>query len=228
MSESARIRRVGGVRFYVTQDPVYAENSYTVYLEDGGECWILDPGLPPHAERIVAFVRAHRLRPQAIVLTHAHADHIAGIDEVREALGELPVYLAKEEWTALSDPWANLSAMVSEGFATQVRHPLDLAPSDTLTLEHLTWNVLDVSGHSPGGRALYCADANLVIVGDALFAGSVGRVDFPNSSGPRLMTNIQRNLMTLPDDTVVLSGHGPETTIGRERRTNPFILHGIP
>jgi len=87
--------------------------------------------------------------------------------------------------------------------------------------------VLDVSGHSPGGRALYCQSANVVIVGDALFAGSVGRVDFHHSDGNKLMQNIRQNLMTLPDQTRVLSGHGAETTIGSERATNPFVIHGL-
>jgi glyoxylase-like metal-dependent hydrolase (beta-lactamase superfamily II) len=90
-----------------------------------------------------------------------------------------------------------------------------------------SWNILDVSGHSPGGRAFYGAALNIAFVGDALFAGSVGRVDFPHSDGERLLRNIQANLMTLPDATRVLSGHGPETTIGRERRTNPYVLHGF-
>ena len=79
---------------HVTNDPTYMENGYTVYFRDGGPCWLIDPGLPPQAEQIVAHVRKHSLVPSAVVLTHAHADHIAGIDEVREKLGYLPVYLA--------------------------------------------------------------------------------------------------------------------------------------
>jgi glyoxylase-like metal-dependent hydrolase (beta-lactamase superfamily II) len=212
---------------YVTNDPFYMENGYTVYLVGGGPCWIIDPGLPPQAELIVKHVRRESLQPAAIVLTHAHPDHIAGIDEVREELGAMPVYLAREEWNFLTDPRANMSALVGQELRTRVADPIDLPHGATLELDGTAWNVLDVSGHSPGGRALYCAEHKVVIVGDALFAGSIGRTDFPSSNGPQLMRNIRMNLMSLPDDTRVLSGHGPETTIGRERRTNPFVLHGV-
>lgn len=211
---------------HITNDPTYQENGYTVHF-GGGPCWIIDPGLPPQGEQIVEYVRACELEPAAIVLTHAHADHIAGIDEVRAEFKQLPVYLAQQEWAALTDPMENLSGMMGPGFTTNVSDPIDLAHGDTLKLGDSTWEIFDVSGHSPGGRALYCASLGMVIVGDALFAGSVGRVDFPHSNGDQLMRNIHEHLMTLPDQTRVLSGHGPETTIGHERSTNPFILHGI-
>lgn len=215
------------LNIHITNDDMYMENGYTVFLRDGGPCWIIDPGLPPQATEILALLHSRRLKPEAIVLTHAHADHIAGIDEVREAFPALPVYLAQEEWPALTQPRHNLSAYMGAGLITNVHDPRDLPHGATLKLDGTEWSVLDVSGHSPGGRALYCAALKIVIVGDALFAGSVGRVDFPHSDGHRLMQNIHENLMTLPDDTRVLSGHGPETSIGRERKTNPFILHGI-
>ena len=215
-------------QIYITNDPTYVENGYTVHLRDGGPCWIIDPGLPPQAQKIVEYVGVHRLEPVAVVLTHAHADHIAGIDEVRDALGALPVYLAREEWAALTDPMENLSGMMeASGFVTKVTDPLDLRPGDTLELDGTSWAVSDTSGHSPGGRTLYCEKLGIAIVGDALFLGSIGRVDFHHSNGEQLMRNIHEQLMTLPDETRVLSGHGPATTIGHERTTNPFILHGL-
>jgi hydroxyacylglutathione hydrolase len=216
------------LNIYITNDPTYVENGYTIHLRNGGPCWIIDPGLPPQARKIVEYVQSRKLDPVAIVLTHAHADHIAGIDKVREQLGPLPVYLARQEWAALTDPMENLSGLMGPGLVTQVTDPKDLQHGDVLELDSLRWKVLDVSGHSPGGRALYCAELGTVIVGDALFQGSVGRVDFPHSNGDQLMRKIHENLMTLPDETRVLSGHGPETTIARERLTNPFVLHGLP
>ena len=215
------------LRIHITNDDVYVENGYTISFRDGGPCWVIDPGLPPQASEILRYIRDHQLTPRAIVLTHAHADHIAGVDEVRESFPKLPVYLAREEWPALTQPRHNLSAYVGENLATRVTDPLDLPHGGELELDGTKWKVFDVSGHSPGGRALYCSDLKIVIVGDALFAGSVGRVDFPHSSGDQLMRNIKDNLLTLPDDTRVLSGHGPETTIGHERKTNPFVLYGI-
>lgn len=217
----------GKLYIHITNDDMYMENGYTVYLREGGPCWVIDPGLPPQGNEILEHIHQHKLTPAAIVLTHAHADHIAGVDQVRDAFGKLPVYLAREEWPALTQPRHNLSAYVGEALATKVTDPIDLPHGATLELDGTTWKVFDVSGHSPGGRALYCSELKIVIVGDALFAGSVGRVDFPNSDGQRLMRNIKNNLMTLPDDTRVLSGHGPETTIGEERKSNPFILHGL-
>jgi glyoxylase-like metal-dependent hydrolase (beta-lactamase superfamily II) len=212
---------------HITNDPVYGENGYTVYLREGGPCWIIDPGLPPQAQGIARHVKEKSLKPEAILITHGHADHLGGLDEVRRELGPLPVYLAKEEWDALKNPMANLSGMVGPGFVTEVDDPRDLAHGDTLELDGTTWKVIDVAGHSPGGRAFYCAAHGLVFVGDALFMGSIGRVDFPNSDGEGLIRNLRENLMCLPDETRVLSGHGPETTIGHEKKTNFYIIHGI-
>ncbi len=212
---------------HITNDPMYFENGCTIHFQEGGPCWIIDPGLPPQAEHIVQYVREKSLTPEAIVLTHGHMDHIAGIDEIREQLGPVPVYLAREEWAALSDPEHNLSVQIGRGVATKVTDPRDLPAGDTLELDGSRWEIRDTSGHSPGGRTLYCAELGIAFVGDALFAGSVGRVDFPHSDGDTLIRNIHEQLMTLPDDTRVISGHGPETTIGRERATNPFVAEGL-
>lgn len=216
----------GELFFHVTNDAVFAENGYVVYVRDGGLCWVVDPGFPPQPRKIAAFVRAHRLTPTAVVLTHAHVDHIAGIDAVLTEAEELPVYLAREEWPMLTDPRENLSIglgmAVAAHLAKEVR---DLAVGMRLELDGTQWTVGDVSGHSPGGRSLYCAEHGVALVGDALFAGSVGRTDFHHSDAERLLRNIRETLLTLPDATRVLSGHGEETTVGQERRTNPYLQH---
>lgn len=215
------------LRFHITNDPIFAENGYTVFTRDEGPCWIVDPGLPPQAEKIVSFIQNHRLHPEAVLLTHAHGDHIAGINSVLAALGDLPVYLARPEWPMLRDPKENLSAGIGMPVTADANDLRDLEVGAEIILDDTRWIVGDVAGHSPAGRSLYCQEHAVVIVGDALFAGSVGRVDFHHSNGPKLMTNIHSTLMTLPDETRVLSGHGPETTIGAERTGNPFILHGL-
>ena len=115
-----------------------------------------------------------------------------------------------------------MSAALGFGIVTSPAERL-LAPSDTLELGTSHWTALDVAGHSPAGLAYYSEQVGVVFTGDALFAGSIGRYDFPGSSGPRLLANIRQNLLTLPDATVVYSGHGPATTIAQERASNPFL-----
>jgi len=215
------------LQIHITNDGVYMENGMTIYLREGGMCWIVDPGFPPQADQIVAHVREKSLTCEAIMLTHAHPDHIAGVDDVRQALNNPPVYLAREEWDMLTDPQANLSALMGRSIVADVSDPHDLPHGETRELDGTSWKILDTCGHSPGGRTFYCEELSIAIVGDALFAGSVGRVDFPHSDGAKLMRNIHDNLMTLPGETRVLSGHGPETTIERERTSNPFVLHGL-
>jgi len=215
------------IQIFVFNDPVFAENGYIVYVRDGGPCWVVDPGLPPEAEQMLAFLEQHRLTPDAVVLTHAHADHIAGVDDLLAGVGDRPVYLAKEEWPMLTDAHENLSATLGPPIVVSASDVRDLSVGLELDLDATRWVVGDVSGHSPGGRSLYCRQHGVVIVGDGLFAGSVGRVDFPHSDSEIFILNLKSTLMSLPDETRVLSGHGPETTIGQERATNPFILHGL-
>ncbi len=175
---------------------------------------------------MIAAIAEKRLRPEKLILTHGHLDHIAGVYDIREALPEIPVYIAEAARPALTDPNENLSAgygipIVVGDIATH-----DLPEGGTLELDGLTWMLLDVSGHGPGSRCLYCAEAGIVIVGDALFAGFVGRTDFHHSDPKAYFRNIREKLLTLPDETRVLPGHGPPTTIGEERATNPFVGEG--
>jgi hydroxyacylglutathione hydrolase len=211
------------LQIHVELDPMFLENGYVLHVCDGGDCWMIDPGLPPHAERMCAFVQSRKLTVSAIVLTHAHADHIAGVDEVRERLGAAPLYLAREEWPSLADPARNHSADFGLSVTARSDDLHDLTAGETLELEDSVWTILDTSGHSPGGRSLYSATHGVVVVGDALFAGGIGRYDFSDSDGPRLLQNIRDKLLTLPESTRVLSGHGRETTIGAEKHYNPFL-----
>jgi glyoxylase-like metal-dependent hydrolase (beta-lactamase superfamily II) len=211
------------LNIHVEIDMQYAENGYVLSVRDGGDCWMVDPGLPPHAERMAAFAASHDLTLKAILLTHAHLDHCAGVDDVRERMGNVPIYLGQPEWSFLTDPAGNLSAGFGVPITVRDDNVLDLRPGSSLSLDGLDWTVFDTSGHSPGGRSLYCASAGVVFVGDALFSGSIGRTDFHHSDHERLIRNIRENLLTLPGSTQVWSGHGPATTIEAERETNPFL-----
>ena len=195
-------------------------NCYVVSIPSSEECWIVDVGFEP--EELIDAVRARRLRPSRILLTHSHLDHIAGVRQVRDALGKIPIAIHEVEREHLLDPVLNLSAFVEM--------PVTAPPADeilrhgqTLSLAGTAWRVLHTPGHSPGGITLHHAASKQALVGDTLFAGSIGRYDFPGSDGPTLLRSIREQLFTLPDETRVLPGHGEETTVGRERRTNPFL-----
>lgn len=205
-------------------DELFAQNSRVIISQGIGCCWVIDPGFSPATDDLLNYISTNRLLPEAVILTHAHADHISGLSQVLKTCPALPVYLAKTEWSFLSDPSQNLSMMTGLELRVSVPDLRDLAPDEVLELGETQWRVLDTSGHSPGGRTLYCSQTQTAIVGDALFAGSIGRVDFPHSDGPRLLSNIREKLFTLPDSTRVCPGHGPDTTIEIERRTNPFFV----
>ncbi len=211
------------LHLYCTTDSVFVQNGRVLHPDGSRDCWIVDPGLPPMVKNMIGYIRDHDLAPAAIILTHAHADHFAGLDDARAAFPAAAVYLAREEHHFLTDADANLSAPFGIAHTVAGEGVGDLADGVVLHLGDTAWRVLDTSGHSPGGRSLYSAADRVVIVGDALFAGSIGRTDFPHSDHARLIRNIRENLLTLPDDTRVLSGHGPDTTIGVERRTNPYL-----
>ncbi len=179
---------------------------------------VIDPG-EDHS-RILAMIRHRRLAIDAIWLTHGHIDHIWGVDAVRDATGaEVWLHPADRDWY---DGFAD--QCVAFGFEHSAKlAPPDhtLAHGDVLRLGEYRFEVLHVPGHSRGHVAF--AGHGLVASGDVLFQGSIGRSDLPGGNGEQLLASIREHLLTLPDETRVLTGHGPETTIGRERRSNPYL-----
>lgn len=186
----------------------------------GSPCWIIDAGFDPSP--LIAYIREHALRPTQLILTHAHLDHIAGVEAVRVAYPEVPILIHPDERAFLSDPMLNLSVMIEEPVIAPDATG-ELVQGQKLELAGVGFEVRHTPGHSPGGISLYQPDDGFVIVGDALFAGSVGRADFPTSNGRQLIESIRTQLLTLPDATKVYPGHGPPTTIGAERAHNPFL-----
>lgn len=188
-------------------------NAYVV--GDERECLVIDPGL--RAALLLPALRARRVT--ALLLTHTHYDHIAGVDELRDLTGA-PLYAPEGEEAALLDPLGNLSGLFGGGVICRpAEHTVE--DGDAFRIGGASLTAIATPGHSPGHLAY--AGEGVVFTGDALFAGSVGRTDFPGSSAAALLDSLRNRLFTLPDETVVYPGHGPATTIGEERRTNPYL-----
>jgi glyoxylase-like metal-dependent hydrolase (beta-lactamase superfamily II) len=219
-----RIISVGGLLFLEVfpVGPIQA-NCVLIGDEAAGALAVIDPGGDPGT--IVERVKASGLKPAMILHTHGHLDHAGGTAEVARQLRDgVPIGLHRDEL----ELYRNLTSQ-ARMFGLEVPSP----PDPTLWLEHeqklaigaLTLEVRHAPGHSPGGVAFVVKGASdpLVIVGDVLFAGSIGRTDLFGGSFEVLEQSIREQLYTLPDDTRVITGHGPDTTIGREKQTNPFV-----
>lgn len=193
-------------------------NCYVLSTTDG--CSIIDAGFDP--EPMLSHLRERGLTPQQVILTHAHVDHIAGLHEIRQAFPDVPILIHRDEQAFLTDTALNLSAFLADPVVAP--EPTGtFTHGDALTLGSLTFHIRHTPGHSPGGVCLYQPDHQVALVGDTLFYRSIGRHDFPTSDGPTLLRSIREQLLTLPDATRVLPGHGPETTIAAERQSNPYL-----
>ena len=202
----------------------FEENTYVVWRPGSLEALVIDPGLEPNL--ILEFLRDEGLSVVAILNTHGHADHIGGNEALKKAYPNAPLVIGADEKHLLIDANANLSAPF--GFPI-VSPPADrtVREGDVLEYAGIRLEVLDVPGHSPGHVVLvHRSEPPLVFGGDVLFRGSIGRSDFPGSDGELLFKGIHTKMFALPDGTVVYPGHGPTTTIGHEKHTNPFVGEG--
>ncbi len=195
----------------------YFVNCYIVGDPESGEGMIIDPSWDP--DRIISHVDRHGSNIEKIVITHGHADHIGALDVMRNHF-KAQVFIGEKDAVMLTDPAANLSGMANERIMTGPPEKY-LKEGDTVSVGQYDFKVLETPGHSPGSISLY--GQGVVFTGDALFLGSIGRTDFPGCSHETLIDSIQSKLLSLPDNTIVYSGHGPDTTIGQEREFNPFL-----
>ena len=203
----------------------FAANCYLVATEPGAECVIIDPG--EDAEPGIAeIVERHRLKPVAVLLTHGHIDHIWSVAPVCGAKG-IPAYIHPADRALLTDPARGLSLRPGlELFGgltfSEPDDVRELTDGTVLSLAGLEITVDHAPGHTPGSVALR-SGAAVMFSGDLLFAGSIGRTDLPGGDPAAMMDSLARVCLTLPDETTVLPGHGPQTTIGAERASNQFL-----
>lgn len=200
----------------------FGENTYIVHLPGRNDCVVVDPGFEP--DPVVEYIRAKGLTPAALLITHGHADHIGGIPAMKAEWPDCPTVIGRHDANKLIDAAANLSA----NFGLPITVPpadVLLEDDDPYTAAGMNFATARIPGHSLG-HIIFIWDGprrKIVFDGDVLFQGSVGRTDFPDGSMPLLAAGITKKLYTLPDDTLLYPGHGPPTTTGEEKRTNPFV-----
>ena len=203
-------------------------NCYVVAPERGGPCVVIDA--PGDLEGIAELLAVNELYPQALLVTHAHIDHAGAAAGVVERWAVNAYLHPDDEWLA-ADPMAQLRSLFGgtlPGWLDGGFEPPEtwnsLADGATLTLAGVDFEVLHTPGHTPGHCCFHVPDEGILFSGDQLFAGSIGRTDLPGGDYAKLMLSMQQRVLTLDDETAVLPGHGPATTISRERLTNPFLV----
>lgn len=200
----------------------FAENSYLVFREGSSEAIIVDPGLEP--DKILRAAKKHGVQIVAILNTHGHADHIAGNEAIKEAYPDAPLMIGVGDAVMLTDGMLNLSTPFGMEIISPPADRL-LKEGEVLELAGIKLKVHDLPGHSPG-HVVFIAEGESPIVvfgGDTLFASSIGRTDFPGGSLEELLSGIRQVLFALPDETLVFPGHNEPTTVGVEKRENPYL-----
>lgn len=210
-------------------------NCYVVAPAPGEECVVVDPGVEV-GPRLDEILRERRLRPVAVLLTHGHIDHTFSVAPVCGARG-IPAYIHPADRELLADPAKGFSPAVHQLFGgrlqwTEPDDVAELGDGVPLTLAGLQLTVDHAPGHTPGSVMFRLPGSGepqeVCFSGDVLFAGSIGRTDLPGGDHPTMLRSLASKVLSLADDTVVLPGHGPQTTIGRERATNPFLRDLAP
>lgn len=192
-------------------------NCYVLASGKDPQALIIDPGA--ETEKIKEALNRHKLKPAFVINTHGHFDHIGSDDDF-----SVPVYAHKKDVSLLKDPQLNLSAFFSSPYAVK-SEVIALEDRQRIALRGIELEVIHTPGHTPGGICLFLRQPqkNILFSGDTLFCQGVGRTDYEGASEQVLLKSIKEKLFILPDDTVVYPGHGPSSTIGREKKENPFL-----
>ena len=198
---------------------ILGTNTYVVMNEDTKEAVVIDPARL--SKKLREYIDGEQLQVKAILLTHAHFDHIMGIDEVIAAYGQMPVYVEENDLDLLHHAELNESTTYTKGYSYDGGDVIH--GGDTLELIGEKFQVIHTPGHTAGGVCYYVERAGMVFSGDTLFRASIGRSDFKTSSTSALISSVKDKLFLLPDETIVFPGHMSATQIGYEKKANPFV-----
>lgn len=187
-------------------------NCFLVPMAESGKLYIIDPG--DEADRIISEVQRYEYKDVEILLTHAHVDHICAVRELALSLGITKIRLHQDDNALYRSPENHLLPFVP---------PAKGLPEPTNEFESTDYQMIHTPGHTPGSVCYYFNKMPVLFSGDTLFSGSIGRTDYPGGDLDTLLMSIRDHIFTLPEDLVVLPGHGPETTIGTEKKHNPFV-----
>ena len=193
-------------------------NTYVVWNDDTKECVLIDPS--DGFDEIVQCMEEEKLTPKAVWITHSHDDHIGAVNELKRTY-KLLAYIMKDEEEAVISPIYNLSGRM--GHPRVVEPDMTFLDRQTIAVLGTSMTALLTPGHTVGGGCFWFPEEKIIFTGDTLFLESIGRSDFPGGDTLTLLRSVKETLMDLPDDTVVFPGHGPATTIGHERKYNPFL-----
>lgn len=199
-------------------------NCVLLWADGSDRCTVVDPGMssPEGTDQLSAFFTSHSLTPEAIILTHGHFDHVWGVKKLL-ALYDIPVYLHPADKDIMKQITGGFAGMEGFNFLKHEFPTLPLADGQVLGLSGFSLKVIHTPGHTPGGVCLYSAENSLLLSGDTLFAGSIGRTDLAGGDYDVLMQSIKDRILTLPGETDVIPGHGQPTSIAREAMYNPFL-----
>jgi hydroxyacylglutathione hydrolase len=200
----------------------FAENTYVVY-DETGECAIIDPGCynAKEEQELVDFIEANNLKPTLLLNTHCHVDHVLGNHFVFTKYGLKPHYNRIEQYILEGAP--QFAAMYGFHMTPSPEAEKYIDEGDIVTFGNTSFEIMFLPGHSPGSIAFYNSEQKIIFGGDVLFYLSIGRTDLPGGNHEQLITSIKKNLFRLADDYLVYSGHGQTTTLGNEKRYNPFV-----
>ena len=200
----------------------FQELGYVVHRKNGTDCFVIDPGLEP--ENFLKLFENEGLKPIAILVTHGHGDHIGGITTIRAKWEGAKIYIGEHEHEKLTDSLLNLSAYFGFDMIAPKADVL-LKDGEKLELAGIMLEVLHVPGHSKGHVVyrIHAEPKGMLFAGDVIFQGSIGRNDFPDSDPEIQIPMIREKILTLPDDTIIYPGHNDSTTVGAERRSNPYL-----